>query len=113
MKRFFTYALVAATTLGLLGAGAIFGVYIWASRDLPSITKVHDYQLPLVTTVYARDGSVMGYFYDEKRFLVNLEQMPPHLINAFFAAEDADFFQHHGVKPGAPGVDSGREPGRA
>lgn len=101
MKRFLTYFFVAITTLGLLGVGAIFGVYIWASRDLPSITKAHDYQLPLVTTVYARDGSVMGYFYDEKRFLVNLERMPPHLINAFFAAEDADFFQHHGVNPKA------------
>jgi penicillin-binding protein 1A len=97
MKRVLFYALLSLTSLGLAGAGGIFALYLWASQDLPSITKVSDYRPPQVTTVYARDGSVMGYFFREKRFLVNIEQMPPHLPMAFLAAEDARFFKHPGI----------------
>ena len=97
LKRILFYAALSLTTLGLLGAGGLFGLYVWASRDLPSITKVSDYRLPQVTTIYARDGSIMGYFFREKRFMVNLEQMPQHLPLAFLAAEDTRFYEHPGV----------------
>lgn len=97
MKKIVKYLFVGAFASLLLGAGFLLAVYLWFSKDLPSLTKVHDYQLPVVTTVYANDNSVLGYFYDEKRFLVNLDKMPLHLINAFFAAEDASFFQHSGI----------------
>ena len=97
MKRIVIFLLVSATTLGILGGLAVFGVYVWASRDLPSITKVQDYRPAQVTTVYARDGSVMGYFFREKRFLVNLDNMSPYLAKAFIAAEDGRFYHHEGV----------------
>ena len=97
MKRIVIFLLVSATTLGILGGFAVFGVYVWASRDLPSITKVQDYRPAQVTTVYARDGSIMGYFFREKRFLVNLDNMSPYLPKAFIAAEDGRFYHHEGV----------------
>ena len=97
MKRIVIFLLVSFTTLGILGGLAAFGVYVWASRDLPSITKVQDYRPAQVTTVYARDGSIMGYFFREKRFLVNLDNMSPYLAKAFIAAEDGRFYQHEGV----------------
>ncbi|MDL2316709.1 PBP1A family penicillin-binding protein, partial [Desulfovibrio sp. OttesenSCG-928-A18] len=97
MKRFFHYLLLGLTSLGILGAFALVGLYLYISKDLPSITKVSDYRAPQVTTVYARDGSIMGYLFREKRFLVNLEQMPDYLPKAFLAAEDARFFEHRGV----------------
>ncbi|MDL2279185.1 PBP1A family penicillin-binding protein [Desulfovibrio sp. OttesenSCG-928-G11] len=97
MKKILAYLVIAASTLGIIAACALFGVYIWAARDLVSITKVSDYRAPQVTTVYARDNSIMGYLYREMRFLVNLEAMPDHLLKAFLAAEDARFFEHEGV----------------
>ncbi len=97
IKRIVVFLLVSFTTLGILGGLAAFGVYVWASRDLPSITKVQDYRPAQVTTVYARDGSIMGYFFREKRFLVNLDNMSPYLAKAFIAAEDGRFYQHEGV----------------
>ena len=94
MKKILFYPLLALTSLGIIAACALFALYVWVSEDLPSITKVSDYRAPQVTTVYARDGSIMGYLFREKRFLVNLESMPEHLYKAFMASEDSRFFEH-------------------
>lgn len=100
-KTFFTVLFVVpvllllAVPLGLLGAG--LGVYLVYSRNLPEIPELMQYQPKTVSTFYADDGTVIGIFYKEKRFVVELEQIPPHVINAFLAAEDARFFEHAGV----------------
>ncbi len=81
----------------LSGIGGAFGLYNWASKDLPGFKNITDYNPPLVTTVYAKDNQVLGYFYKEKRFLVTLDQMSPWLAKAFLAAEDASFYEHDGI----------------
>ncbi|MDR3176133.1 MAG: PBP1A family penicillin-binding protein [Desulfovibrio sp.] len=96
-RNIFVYGLITLTSLGIAGAICLFGLYMWAASDLVSITKVSDYRAPQVTTVYARDKSIIGYLFHEKRFLVNLDSMPGHLPKAFLAAEDARFFEHEGV----------------
>ena len=101
MKRILAYSLLALFSLGVIGVSAAAALIYWASRDLPNFSKIADYQLPLVTTVYARDKSIIAYFYKEKRFPVTLEQMPVHLRNAFISSEDANFFEHMGVDPKA------------
>lgn len=83
----------------LLVAGAATGVYIWAAKDLPNFRKLADYNPPLATTVYAADGRLLGLLYREKRFLVRLDEVPPHVSKAFLAAEDAGFYDHDGVDP--------------
>lgn len=97
MKKFLLVSLVIAV-LGVtaLAASAV-GLYLWASKDLPGFKRIADYNPPLVTTVYSRNGKVVGYFYKEKRFLVTLAEMPKHLPDAFLAAEDSGFYQHDGV----------------
>ncbi len=47
--------------------------------------------------LFSDDGSVIGLFYKEKRFPVKLDSLPPHVTNAFLAAEDVRFFSHPGV----------------
>ncbi len=99
MKRFLLYSMVVILAGTAIAAFAATALIIWASNDLPSFTKVSDYRPPQVTTVYARDGSVLGYFYDEKRFLITLSQMAPMLPKAFIAVEDDQFYNHSGVDP--------------
>ncbi len=99
MKRIILYCVLVFVGLGALAACAAAAMIYWASRDLPPSTRVADYRLPVVTTVYARDNSVLGYLYEEKRFLVSLEQMPEHLRHAFVAAEDGSFYEHSGIDP--------------
>ncbi|MGE4551522.1 MAG: penicillin-binding protein 1A [Desulfovibrionaceae bacterium] len=91
------YLLYLALVLALLGAGGAYGVYRWATKDLPNFTNLADYRPPVVSTVYAVDGRPLGYFYKEKRWLVGLDQMSRYLPMAFLAAEDSSFYDHEGV----------------
>ena len=100
--RIFKIFFVLLLLLVLLGAGAAVGVYYWAAEDLPNFTKLSDYSPSLATTVRARDGQIIGYFYREKRFLIPLSLMSPVTIKAFLAAEDAGFYQHEGID--LPGI---------
>ncbi|MBO4318797.1 MAG: PBP1A family penicillin-binding protein [Mailhella sp.] len=90
-------------TLSILGcvaaAGAGYAVYRWASKDLPSFSKITDYRPPQVTNILARDGSLIGQLYREKRFLISLDQMNPLLVKAVLAVEDSDFYTHPGIDP--------------
>lgn len=97
MKRILIYLGISITTLGIIAACGLVGLYLWASDGLPSITKVSDYRAPQVTTVYARDNSIMGYLFREKRFLISLDNVPDFVPKAFLAAEDGRFFEHEGV----------------
>jgi len=97
IKRILKYLALTGVSLGIIGASSVFALYMYMAEGLPSITKVSDYHIPQVTTVYARDGSIMGHLFRERRFLASLDQMPPHLIHAFLAAEDTRFFAHEGI----------------
>jgi len=97
--KFLKIFLACLVLMVLLATGAGVGVYYWAQEDLPGFTRLSDYSPALATTVRARDGRILGYFYREKRFLVPLSMMSPITIKAFLAAEDAAFYQHEGVDP--------------
>ena len=73
------------------------GGYLGFSRNLPVIPQLESYQPRTVSTFYADDGTVIGTFSKQRRFVMDLEQMPPHVVNAFLAAEDARFYVHEGV----------------
>ena len=69
---------------------------MWSS-NLPYIGSLKEYRPPIITEVLSEDGHLIGRFYEEKRIVVPLEDLPEHLIQAFVAAEDARFFEHEGV----------------
>ena len=86
---------ICALIAGLLGA--VLGGYLSFSRGLPKIPDLRRYRPKTVSTFYAEDGTVIGIFYREKRFPIALSSIPPNVVNAFLAAEDARFFSHVGV----------------
>lgn len=92
--------LSGVSILGLIflaAAVGLFGFYLNISRSLPSIQSLKHYHPPLVSSVYARDGSLIGEFYIERRFLISLDQLSQETIQAFLAAEDVRFYDHAGV----------------
>jgi penicillin-binding protein 1A len=87
----FPVCLIVLACIGLIA------FYIQLDRSLPSTQSLKRYHPSLVTTVYSSDGSLIGEFYNERRYLVSLNQIPAHLIKAFLAAEDVRFYEHGGV----------------
>jgi len=101
--RWVTLVLLASVASIVLVAGlSLLAFFIQLDRSLPSTQSLKNYHPPLVTRVYASDGSLQGEFYTERRYVVPLSDMPPHLINAFLASEDVRFYEHGGVD--FPGV---------
>jgi membrane peptidoglycan carboxypeptidase len=74
-------------------------VLVVASPFAPDIKGFED--LPDASRVVAKDGSDVGLLGTEQRDPVPLSQLPPHVTRAVLAAEDADFYSHSGVDPGA------------
>jgi penicillin-binding protein 1A len=81
----------------IFGGTALFVIYLYFAQDLPSVEIMKSYSPKEVTFLYSSDGEVIGEFCSERRFPRRLEDMPKHLINAFLAVEDTDFYRHQGV----------------
>lgn len=87
------------TVVVLLAGGA---GYLWLRAnilsELPSdLSTYRDYRPPTVCTVVGGDGAELDRFYVERRWWVSLDELPPHVWQAFVAAEDRRFFEHPGV----------------
>ncbi len=83
----------------IIGAAAGFLLYNWLTQDLPDLDRITEFRAPQATTILARDGSVIGMLYHEKRFVITLDDMPKYLPMAFLAIEDSAFYQHPGINP--------------
>ncbi|MFL5356172.1 penicillin-binding protein 1A [Archangium sp.] len=94
-KRLLLLAAAGVVLLVLVVAGG----YLYYSRDLPSPEALRNYALPQVTKVRCADGSVCAEFFmpQGRRTVVRIEDLPPHVRNAFLGAEDADFYKHEGL----------------
>ncbi len=86
--------------LGMLaGVSTIVGVFWYYGRGIEGIdvAAIRDYRPKQVTRIVARDGTVLGELYSERRTLIAFEELPTHVVHAFLAAEDADFYHHKGM----------------
>ena len=88
MRRFFLWLALGVTVICVLVFSLGVGILVYLSDDLPDFRTLSDYRPPLVTTVYAKDGTVIGELYKERRYLVPLKEVPDLVQKAFLAAED-------------------------
>ena len=85
----------------ILCASGIYLAYVSVKKSLPEVIKLEDYKPLLVSQVYDRNGKKAGEFFRERRVLTPYKEIPDHVVKAFLAAEDDQFFQHHGINPQA------------
>ncbi|MCA8897847.1 MAG: penicillin-binding protein 1A [Hyphomonas sp.] len=84
----------------VLVAVAFIGLWMYFAalgRTVPSIEKLKQYEPPITSRVHAGDGTLIAEFADQHRVFVPYESMPKHVVEAFVAAEDKNFFHHHGL----------------
>jgi len=88
----FLLAAVALASFGAVAALAFFG------QDLPAAEDFAKTPLALSTKVYDRTGTDLLYqFEEERREIVNLDQVPQQMIDATLAAEDKTFWTNPGI----------------
>ncbi len=75
----------------------IFSSFIYFSSGLPDYNKLADYQPPISSRVYSKDGKLLAEYAIEKRIFVPIDAIPKTVINSFLSAEDKNFFDHPGV----------------
>jgi penicillin-binding protein 1A len=97
LLRFGAFALSGALVLVLLGAYALACSYLYVAPSLPSVEAMRKVELQVPLRVYTRSGALIAQIGEQRRIPVTYEQIPTMLKNAFLAAEDDRFFQHHGI----------------
>ncbi len=97
MKPFLKYFLYALFGLPLLGVIGLVSAYFYVSATLPKVETLADYRPPLITQIYADDGSIIAEYSEERRILVPFDKIPRQLVQAFVAAEDSSFLKHQGI----------------
>jgi len=97
LRTFLLWSFLLGFIFALLGALAGIGVYFYLSNNLPQISSLTEYRPPIITTVYSDDGRKIAEFFEERRIIKPLDEIPQELINAFIAAEDSRFYKHKGI----------------
>jgi penicillin-binding protein 1A len=88
---------IAGTVLAIIGFIALWMYFAALGRQVPSIAKLKQYEPPITSRVHAGDGTLIAEFADQHRVFVPYESIPKHVIDAFVAAEDKNFFTHDGL----------------
>ena len=78
--------------LGLLGAIAgvagVIGAYYYVAPGLPAAQTIRDIPLQIPLRIFSRDGYLVQEIGQRRRILITYEDVPPHVVDAFIAAED-------------------------
>lgn len=89
-----------AFTFWLLPAALIFSFYWFILRDIPSPAHLDNYDVPLATKIYDRNGNLLfDIFADQNRSPVPLSDIPKVVRDATIAIEDKNFYKHAGINP--------------
>lgn len=81
----------------MAGVTLIFGSYLYLKDDLPSVETLKDVRLQTPMRVFSEDGELISQFGEKRRIPLKIDEIPPLLIKAVLATEDARFYEHPGI----------------
>lgn len=96
---FINIALVLVLGGAVASGLTLFIGYHILSKDLPKLSTIADYSPNIISYVYDDSGKVVGEFKyeNQRRILIDYDQIPQIVINSIVAAEDAAFWKHEGL----------------
>src|SRR3954470_10283964 len=77
--------------------GAVGGVLLVYTTDLPEVTELERYRPSSITELYDDQGKVIGSFALQRRVVVSYNDFPKVLRDAIISTEDKDFEKHWGI----------------
>ncbi len=87
--------IVIASTV--LPAIFLVSMLLGACGKIQGKNELLNFKNATASVVLSEDGELIGKFFSQNRTNISYDQIPPHLINALIATEDARFFQHKGI----------------
>ncbi len=97
MKKIIVKITVATLFLVFLGGVTGVGILMYFSLSLPKISTLADYNPPLRSKILSKDGVILAEIGKENREIVQIDEVPKRIIDAFLSAEDSGFYEHTGV----------------
>ncbi len=91
--------LLIIVSICFFGAGSLL---FWAiSWDIPDFNSFEERKIAQSTKIYDRTGEIILYdiHKDIKRTIIPYNKISRHIKNATVAIEDAEFYEHKGVRP--------------
>jgi penicillin-binding protein 1A len=95
--RIIGLAAASVTLVTVLAAYSLACVFVFLEPALPSVAEMRNVEFQVPLRVYTRSGALMAQIGEQRRTPVAYEQIPEVVRQAFLAAEDDRFFQHHGI----------------
>lgn len=93
----FKFVLKWGFVTGLWCAMAITLLLFWYASELPNITKSMVFERRPTVIIKADNGDIVDRYGDIKGEIVDVKNLPPHVINAILAIEDRRFYNHFGM----------------
>ncbi len=90
--------------LFFIGGAFFSGLGYWGykqfEKDLPERwSALTNYRPARASRVFSAEGELIGEFFLQKRIVIPPSDLPEQLRQAFVAAEDNRFYDHHGIDP--------------
>lgn len=96
-KKWWQLLVLACVVLGLVLTALVALAAALIYPELPSLESLTDYRPKVPLRIYSEDGYLIGEYGEERRALVEIENVPDSLKQAILAAEDERFYTHGGV----------------
>jgi penicillin-binding protein 1A len=90
-------ALFVLLVVIVAAAGAISGLLLVYSTDLPQVTELEHYRPSTITQLYDDQDRVIGQFALQRRVIDSYNDFPKVLRDALMSTEDKEFEKHWGV----------------
>lgn len=93
VRRFVFGLLVLLSAL----VGALSGLLLVYSTDLPQVEQLEHYRPVSTTELYDINNVTIGSFALQRRVVASYADFPPVLMQALISTEDKDFYRHSGI----------------
>ena len=90
---------LASFALGgmLTVTATVVGAYYYVAPSLPEPETIRDIPLQIPLRIFSRDGRLIEEVGERRRILVDYQDLPDFVVNAFVSAEDGRFWEHPGI----------------
>ncbi len=98
-RLLFTWAIRVGVWVALLGSFGGGAIALGVAKSVPDVSQLREgYDPPQTSRIFTADGELLSTMFDERRTVIDFEEIPTVTKLAFLAAEDAHFYEHGGIR---------------